>query len=978
MIKTWTIFLSSILITNFTIGEPKVFESLTTTIFQHLPFHSDITFSANESETIRKEAGKNETVEDEKYLKETIIKWSDYANSWAQFCQYYQTIALTATGYADGKPNVGNAEKRKSFTNKTIATSTLKAQTTWTSSKVLRNSSQNTIVYHYTQFPKYSSDEAGVYYDAYRDNNYIKIRLYLWVYGYQYHDLVKPDKVKLWTESHVDYSGGSITSSIKPEDIKKSLTTALSNPITVLSNYSGSLEEKNNKANIEEKIKDVIKKTLNDDEDYPYWEKYLQPISLSDKTRKAITTFKVINLNNNQEVWTFETPISITLSHDYWGQNLKNRLTINPGKIVNPLDSLKGMIDDQPIQLEPNKVTASYGGNLQYHTTAHIEFDGAEDSNEWMTVNNQPVEVLNNRFIYNMVDNRDGSEKDDEDKPDDSKTSNVYDIVLHRKASNAAEEQYEVKYTIANLVPKLSAKWYGWDPEQNPDQKSLITETLPNGKTNPKYDKEVNTKTGTKTQIIWVKKKTEYPFPLDLLNQNGEVINSAVPSNYDQGFIAEGSVAGMGIQQLFNPNEIDSVWREGVDKNLNKYSSPNSQQQLKAINPDTEHAYWSWEGMWHYITKTTDKLAYEKYVLIGDNYQEKYSRFLDILNNADIAVDFWTTIHGLHLKNYLAREKQFDSKQIAELNYEQTVSYWKEYTSDIISQRIAPDPYPINYIDLNQINLYTIKMNLTTIELIKEEIIRQIRENLNKFDLIYTLDYVFYPFDDESINKLLDYDSNGNATINLTVSALSTSTKVIGSKTIKIINNIHYDPNNVVDLSKIEFFPEMAPFSFHNFTIEQLRQWILTYVNNTFKSNKNYIIALEYDIDYGITPFDDETLKQFINSKERTSLEFTVYAQDSSLKAINGTQFILINDPEAPTAPIVPPIINPIPNPNEPGKNSWIAKKTNLIILSVIVTLGVAGLATIIFVKYRLKKGIGGKKLKNSKTKEEIKPENKQ
>jgi len=40
------------------------------------------------------------------------------------------------------------------------------------------------------------------------------------------------------------------------------------------------------------------------------------------------------------------------------------------------------MIDDQPIQLEPNKVTASYGGNLQYHTTAHIEFDGAEDSNE--------------------------------------------------------------------------------------------------------------------------------------------------------------------------------------------------------------------------------------------------------------------------------------------------------------------------------------------------------------------------------------------------------------------------------------------------------------------------------------------------------------------------------------------------------------------------------------------------------------------
>jgi|GEM_PF-803949 len=40
------------------------------------------------------------------------------------------------------------------------------------------------------------------------------------------------------------------------------------------------------------------------------------------------------------------------------------------------------MVDDQPIQLEPNNVNDTYGGNLQYHTTAHIEFDGTEDSNE--------------------------------------------------------------------------------------------------------------------------------------------------------------------------------------------------------------------------------------------------------------------------------------------------------------------------------------------------------------------------------------------------------------------------------------------------------------------------------------------------------------------------------------------------------------------------------------------------------------------
>jgi|GEM_PF-6009032 len=44
--------------------------------------------------------------------------------------------------------------------------------------------------------------------------------------------------------------------------------------------------------------------------------------------------------------------------------------------------------------------------------------------------------------------------------------------------------------------------------------------------------------------------------------------------------------------------------------------------------------------MWHYIIRTSDQLASEKYVLIGDNYQDKYSRFLDVLNDSTIAVDF--------------------------------------------------------------------------------------------------------------------------------------------------------------------------------------------------------------------------------------------------------------------------------------------------------------------------------------------------
>jgi len=112
-------------------------------------------------------------------------------------------------------------------------------------------------------------------------------------------------------------------------------------------------------------------------------------------------------------------------------------------------------------------------------------------------------------------------------------------------------------------------------------------------------------------------------------------------------------------------------------------------------------------------------------------------------------------------------------------------------------------------------------MNLTTIELIKQEIINQVTKQLAKINLSYQADYQFQSFDDESISKLLNYDNNGNATINLTIKALATSTKVIGTNTITIINNINYDPKTVVDLSNVKFVTQQ--FNFSNFTIEQLK-----------------------------------------------------------------------------------------------------------------------------------------------------------
>lgn len=939
MIKFLKAFLSSILMISFTVGGTKIFENITTKVTEKdSPFHSDITFS-NSGTWTSKEKGDKKNQEQNIYTNEININWRNNANSWEQFQNYYKKITIYATGYAKGKK-----ASEKKITDVNISTSDIETQDNWHDNATLKSESKYSLAS--TTYSSFwgSYEKAGVYYDVILSGNLIKLRFYLWASINQY------GLGSRLAESHIDYKGGVISSSWSFDNIYNNLERSLSNQINLTSNYSGSLEDKNNitdptgKGNDETTlINSIIANILQ--EDYGIWQQYIQPIAFSDKTKKATIIFKFTDpVDKKQKVWTFFTPINIILSHDYWGKSLRERLKINPGKVVNPQDSRKGMVDDQPIQLEPNNVNDTYGGNLQYHTTAHIEFDGTEDSNEWMTINGEPIEVLNNKFIYHMVDNR----------TTNTDKTNVYDIVLHHKTNNAPEEQYEIKYTINSLVPTLTEKWYAWNPEKNSNQKDLITPTLANGKANPKYDQEVNPKTGTKTEIIWVNKKSEYPFPLDPLNQNSEVINpNQNPNDYDLGFIAEGSVVGMGVQQLFNPSEVANVSREGVDKSLNQYSSPNSQQQLKVINPDTDNKYWSWEGMWHYIIRTSDQLASEKYVLIGDNYQDKYSRFLDVLNDSTIAVDFWTTIHGLHLKNYLAQEKQLDSATIATLNYEQVATYWKEYTSDIIAQRIPPNPEPADYLDLSKIAFYTIKMNLTTIELIKQEIINQVTKQLAKINLSYQADYQFQSFDDESISKLLNYDNNGNATINLTIKALATSTKVIGTNTITIINNINYDPKTVVDLSNVKFVTQQ--FNFSNFTIEQLKTWIFQDITQTFEF---YQISLDYPNDYGITPLDELTLEQFLTNEMITNLTITIYAQDASLNAINATTLKLINDPDTIIAPTEPPGQTPI----LPGKSSWSAKKRNLIILSVVVVFSVGGVGTVIFIKYHFKKGIGGKK----------------
>ncbi|UZQ30539.1 MAG: hypothetical protein OHM56_03125 [Spiroplasma phoeniceum] len=656
-----------------------------------------------------------------------------------------------------------------------------------------------------------------------------------------------------WTDttSKLQVSKIILNSNQNLNAIKNNLTNALSNTINLVSDYSGSLIDKRNiidptgKGNDETTLlNSAISKVLSNE--YNDWKQYIQPFSFSDDTRKATTTIKFNDtVTSQQQVWTFNTPINITLSQNYWGKSLNERMHLLPGQIVNPDDSTKGMIIDTPDILDRPDPSKNYGGTLRYHTTASIEFDSLLNNTEWLEINGTKIDVLYNKFSATLLDNRVSGEK-----------NNTYDIIAYHK-DDKYKAQYEIKVVIETLVPDLKLKWYAWDPDKNPEQNILITPNLPDGKPNPKYDKEINADTGTKTQIIWVKNKSLVPFALDPLDKNGNVIDpNKNPEEYDLGFIAEGAFAGKGVNQTFNDSNILSVYRQGVQNTLEPFNNPNDRQKKTQITSDSDTQYWSDSGIWHYIENLSDKSSAQKFMIIGADYSNQYPRFLDILNNSNIAVDFWTTIHGVHLKNYLATYKGFDSAKIGDLSYEQVAAYWKEYTSDVISQRIPPDPTPANYTDITG-NIPIIKMNETDLDAIVSNILVDVDKYITskspnakiKSDYnIYSPDGKDITIDNSGLSSLLQDQINPQY-LGLIVKSSSTSTLLIGTARVQVRNSSTYDPTNVRDLSKIKF--ENYKYNFADFTPEQLRTWIYKDVDNYMNTYGYNDMTLNED--YGIS-----------------------------------------------------------------------------------------------------------------------------
>ncbi|AGM25324.1 hypothetical protein SCHRY_v1c07480 [Spiroplasma chrysopicola DF-1] len=288
-------------------------------------------------------------------------------------------------------------------------------------------------------------------------------------------------------------------------------------------------------------------------------------------------------------------------------------------------------------------------------------------------------------------------------------------------------------------------------------------------------------------------------------------------------------------------------------------------------------------------------------------------------------------------------------------------TYWKDYKSNVIVQRIPPNPEPENYQDISD-NIDVLKLNEEEVNPIRDAIIDKVKRYINKFTdkAVLGIDYQIKTPDGKDITvnasglePLLNNKDNLQF-VTVSVNTLVTSTLLIGNAFLSIRNSSTYNPETSCDLSAIQF--KNYQYNFSKFSAEQLRNWIDEDVENYMASYKNNGIDLNED--YGIsankipdenpethanTPGDlsDVILNEFLKVETAVStLKLFVYSASTSDKTTGYSEYTLINDPESE---IVPPDPSTPPDPNNLVVNfqhkylSWLLP----IILLPIVGLGI-------------------------------------
>ncbi|MDW2898056.1 hypothetical protein R7V77_01845 [Mesomycoplasma ovipneumoniae] len=372
-------------------------------------------------------------------------------------------------------------------------------------------------------------------------------------------------------------------------------------------------------------------------------------------------------------------------------------------KLIKTKAERKGSTNQTTSSSTPSTPTTEqkdvYGGEFEFVGDVKVKFNGAKDESEVLFINGKKIDVLDNQFETVLQDLR--------LEQKENGATNKYKIEIRKfnQAKSEVEKSYSIDLITKSVVNVLQGKWFGWDPEKNLNQKKLISEFLlddsgneiigQDGKKleNPEYDPNIDPQTGTKKQILWVK-------------NNGSDLSDNIfyqDSSIGNGFIAEGAVAGKGINLTFSQNFQDDkakIRRYKIDqRQKNKFSlSPNAShfsssstnqegQEVKINN--NEFDYFSDSGLWLFRAGYQEDQQAFKLFLIGDNDNTKL--FSDIVNS-ELYIPFWQSPAGKKLEKYLTKVRGFNDKYIEKLSYEKIIAHWKSYINYKYDKGEIQDP----------------------------------------------------------------------------------------------------------------------------------------------------------------------------------------------------------------------------------------------------------------------------------------------
>ncbi|ADE19546.1 Mbov_0399 family ICE element protein [Mycoplasma crocodyli] len=327
----------------------------------------------------------------------------------------------------------------------------------------------------------------------------------------------------------------------------------------------------------------------------------------------------------------------------------------------------------------------------QFYSQVKVSLIGTDLDNIKIKINDKEHDLINHQWNipledFSFIKNDDGSLGD-----------NVYKIEVIRYEKNGINglltDKIESKYT-RNIIIKdssstlLDLKWYAWDPENNIEQKLLISPFLTdkdnkplkdeegNEIKNPKYNPNINPTTGTTTEIVWVNATNEwsdlpgtiYNYSNKKSNQQHKKIESTYflqdPKIFNEdknkqvfGFLAEAIVIPKAVLLTIPNNDhlelkrfyclsSEPGWTRTLYTGGGKYwlkqefgAETGANISLNPKNP----SYFSTSGLWLYSYKLPNDFSNKfKIILIGDDLKQT-DTFTTKLNEMakDYNTNYW-------------------------------------------------------------------------------------------------------------------------------------------------------------------------------------------------------------------------------------------------------------------------------------------------------------------------------------------------